>query len=454
MYPKITSELYRQAYFESSVAIKTTRIQDEDCLLVQGALTGTLWDKTIKCFLYYSLGFVPVGLQSPLHSPKLMDLRRPVAAGWLAATPGWENRDCAHHSHRCPQLPPTMLRQRSQLKIMKIWRGRGEAGREWRPCSYFLIMKLLTFNSLTPENPFVNCFNKSKTWYKTEDSRLFFWGAFPFSFPATSLRTGLILWKQLSSFNFKARACYHNTNMLMSLCYPPPRWMNELLWERWQVTLPWGKCPSVLPVSQSRTEAYQVLAAGYTDCHVEHCWELRRFGQAAYRHREYQFHSNSFLPHRCTSFRQKLKSSEWTLTTHFEWGNKTSILVEREHTINKAGFCTKKLVWLFTVAGICPLTKDTLLICPCIKKWVPGGWLRGIKVKRKIWLQLIGASNKSKRCQKLTCVTILLSPLTKTALKSRPQQKEATVSKGECLKLCLYSYFHALLTGWPDFEKV
>lgn len=50
---------------------------------------------------------MPVGLQSPLHSPKLMDLRRPVAAGWLAATPGWDYRDGAHHSHRCPQLPPT-----------------------------------------------------------------------------------------------------------------------------------------------------------------------------------------------------------------------------------------------------------------------------------------------------------------------------------------------------------
>lgn len=44
------SELYRQAYFESSVAIKTTRIQDDDCLLVQGVLTGTLRDKTIKMF--------------------------------------------------------------------------------------------------------------------------------------------------------------------------------------------------------------------------------------------------------------------------------------------------------------------------------------------------------------------------------------------------------------------
>lgn len=82
-------------------------------------------------------------------------------------------------------------------------------------------------------------------------------------------------------------------------------------------------------------------------------------------------------------FRQKLKSSEWTFTTHFQWGNKT----EREHTINKAGFCTQKLVWLFTVADICPLTKDTLLMCPYIKKWLPGGWLGGIKVKRKIWLQ-------------------------------------------------------------------
>lgn len=50
---------------------------------------------------------MPVGLQSHLNSPKLMDLRRPVAAGQQTATPGWENKDCAHHIHRGPQLPPT-----------------------------------------------------------------------------------------------------------------------------------------------------------------------------------------------------------------------------------------------------------------------------------------------------------------------------------------------------------
>lgn len=91
-------------------------------------------------------------------------------------------------------------------------------------------------------------------------------------------------------------------------------------------------------------------------------------------------------------FRQKLKSSEWTYITHFEWGSKTFIylyvfVVESVHTINKGSFCTPKLVWLFTVTDISPLTKDTLLVCPYIKKWAPGGWLRGFKVKRKIRLQ-------------------------------------------------------------------
>lgn len=102
----------------------------------------------------------------------------------------------------------------------------------------------------------------------------------------------------------------------MSLCYPSPRWMNKLLWKRRQVTLSWGKCPSVLPVSQSRTETYQVLAAGIEDCHVQHCCELRHFGQTAYCHREYQFHSNSFLPHRCTSFQTEIKIQWENHTPH------------------------------------------------------------------------------------------------------------------------------------------
>lgn len=38
-------------------------------------------------------------------------------------------------------------------------------------------------------------------------------------------------------------------------------------------------------------------------------------------------------------------------------------------------------------------------------------------------------------------------------MKSRLQRVVATVSKGECLELCIYGYFQALLTGWPDFEK-
>lgn len=50
MHPKVASELYRQAYCESSVTIKTSRIKDEDCLSVPGVLAGTLWDKTIKMF--------------------------------------------------------------------------------------------------------------------------------------------------------------------------------------------------------------------------------------------------------------------------------------------------------------------------------------------------------------------------------------------------------------------
>lgn len=95
-------------------------------------------------------------------------------AGWLPLLPG--TTGTVPHSHRCPQLPPTCAGTEISAQNNEYLKGRGEAGREWRPCSYFLIMKLLTFNSLTPENPFVNCFNKSKTWYKTEDSRLFLGG--------------------------------------------------------------------------------------------------------------------------------------------------------------------------------------------------------------------------------------------------------------------------------------
>lgn len=38
------------AYFESSGTIKTTGITDEDCLLVQEVMAGTLWDRRIKMF--------------------------------------------------------------------------------------------------------------------------------------------------------------------------------------------------------------------------------------------------------------------------------------------------------------------------------------------------------------------------------------------------------------------
>lgn len=183
-------------------------------------------------------------------------------------------------------------------------------------------MKWLTFNSLTLENPFVYYFNKRHgTRQKIPGS---FRGS-PLSFPDASLRTGLVLWKQLSTLNIEARACYHNTNMLMSLCYPPPRWMNELLWESCQVTLPWGKCPSVFPVSQSRTETYQVLAARYrglpraTLLGAEALWTSCLQSESI----------NSIpTPSFCSGvlvFIQKLKSSEWTCTTHFEWGTKTSV---------------------------------------------------------------------------------------------------------------------------------
>lgn len=91
-------------------------------------------------------------------------------AGWLPL-PAGRTGTVPIISTDAPSSLLPMLGQRSQLKIMKTWRSRGEAGREWRACSYFLIMKWLTFKSLTLENPFVNCFNKSKTWYKTEYSR-------------------------------------------------------------------------------------------------------------------------------------------------------------------------------------------------------------------------------------------------------------------------------------------
>lgn len=80
---------------------------------------------------------MPVGLQSHLNSPKLMDLRRPVAAGQQIATPGWENKDCAHHIHRGPQLPPTYAGTEITAQNNENLKGerRGEeAGREWRAC--------------------------------------------------------------------------------------------------------------------------------------------------------------------------------------------------------------------------------------------------------------------------------------------------------------------------------
>lgn len=102
-----------------------------------------------------------------LEQPQADGSQEASGSSWPTATPGWESRDCAHHIHRCPQLPPTYVGTEIIAQNNENLKGE-KRGREWRACSYFLIIKLLTFNSLTLENPFVN----SKTWYKTEDSRL------------------------------------------------------------------------------------------------------------------------------------------------------------------------------------------------------------------------------------------------------------------------------------------
>lgn len=175
MHPKVTSEFYRQAYFESSVTIKTTRIEDEDCLLVQGVLAGTLWDKTIKMFSMLFSGFcVCVGLQSQLEQYQA-DVSEQARSSRLADCHSWLEEQGLWPLF--PQGPPAlwsllpMLGQSWQLKIMKTWEGGGEARRERRVGSYFLFMKWLTFSILTLENPFVNYLNKSKQQYKRGDSR-------------------------------------------------------------------------------------------------------------------------------------------------------------------------------------------------------------------------------------------------------------------------------------------
>lgn len=159
---------------------------------------------------------MPVGLQSHLNSPKLMDLRRPVAAGWLTATPGWENSNCAHHTHRYPQLPPYLHWDRDHSL-----RGQRRGRKGIENLFIFSDNEMANFQQSYHEKSFVNCFNKSKTWYNTEDSRFLL--GFPTFFSCHLSQDKISPLEAASSLNFKARACYHNTNMLMCLCYPSPR---------------------------------------------------------------------------------------------------------------------------------------------------------------------------------------------------------------------------------------
>lgn len=110
---------------------------------------------------------MPVGLQSHLNSPKLMDLRRPVAAGWLTATPGWENRDCAHHSHRCPRVPPTYAGTEITAQNNEDLKGETRGRKGMETLFIFCDNEMANFQQSYLGKSFVNCFSKSKT----EDSK-------------------------------------------------------------------------------------------------------------------------------------------------------------------------------------------------------------------------------------------------------------------------------------------
>lgn len=201
MDPKVTSELYRQAYFESSVTIKTTRIKDENYLLVQAVLAGTLWDKLIKTLSVLSSGIIQsVGLQRQLEqyqpdvSQQAQNSKPAHCHSWLGEQGMWPSFP-QWPSALWPLLPTQG--QSWQLKIMKTWEGRGEGGRERRDCSYFLFMKWLTFSILTLEHPFVNYLGKKQAM--VQESRfqvlfgashfLFLREAFPFFFHLSQDRT-------------------------------------------------------------------------------------------------------------------------------------------------------------------------------------------------------------------------------------------------------------------------
>lgn len=78
--PPDTKFIEALAYFESSGTIKTTRIKDEDCLLVQEVLAGTLGDKRIKMFSVLFSGLCVFWTAVSLNNPMLMCLSRPETA--------------------------------------------------------------------------------------------------------------------------------------------------------------------------------------------------------------------------------------------------------------------------------------------------------------------------------------------------------------------------------------
>lgn len=70
-----------------------------------------------------------------------------------------------------PQLPPTYAGTEITVQNNENLKGemRGTEGME----SLFIFCdhEMANFQQSYPGKSFVNCFNKSKTWYKTEDSR-------------------------------------------------------------------------------------------------------------------------------------------------------------------------------------------------------------------------------------------------------------------------------------------
>lgn len=297
------------------MTIKTTRIKDEDCLLVQGILAGTPRqnDKSIFYIILWALCLLDSRVS--LNNTKLMYLSRPADCHSWLGTQGL----CPSFPQGSPaiwSLLPT-LGQSWQLKITKTWEEGGEAERERRVCLYFLFMKWLTFSIPTLENPFVNYLNKSKQWSKRGDSR------FPLGLPAFSS----CHFSQDRISPFEAAVCckFQSQGLFIITSTCPCPFVNPLLdaWMsfyekdvRWH--LPGSKVPESFQFDRSGLRPTKCWQPGYREhCHVQHGLVLMRFGQSPSSHREYQFHSNYFPQRMYTSFQTEIKMQR--VNMHHTW---------------------------------------------------------------------------------------------------------------------------------------